>query len=321
MRNNLFILVTAILLFSCSSKKKQAELLEQSKPMWLKQRPINADYYYGIGITPKVGAVMLFEDKAKERALADISGQINSTIKAEAIFYQVEDKQGVKEYLQNRIKSTSSEYLEGYEYIDKWEDLSNTYAFYRLSKQKYNEVKIRRKKEAFKLAGDKYLTGMSLLNDGQHIAAIEHFALTIDALSGYLNESTMADVQGKQIDLVSEATKEINAIVQGLNFVANKASSDLQACYVVCDAQSKSVSNMPVQLKYSGAYLVNDKIKTDDTGKITLPKLSPANNEADNELIAQIDLVNLGRQITRNLYVRKIIEQQRANEVVVKIAK
>ena len=318
MRNSLFLLVMVILLCACSSKKKQAELLEQSRPMWLKQRPVNADYYYGIGITPKVGAVMLFEDKAKERALADISGQINSTIKAEAIFYQVEDKQGVKEYLQNRIKSTSSEYLEGYEYLDKWEDLSNTYAFYRLSKQKYNEVKIRRKNEAFKLAGDKYLAGLGLLNDGQHITAIEHFALAIDALSGYLNESTMADVQGKQIDLVSEATKEINAIVQGLNFVANIATSDLQTTYVVCDAQKKLVSNMPVQLKYSGAYLVNDKIKTDDTGKIKLPKLSPNNND-DNELIVQIDLVNLGRQVTRNLYIRKIIEQQKANEVVIRM--
>lgn len=320
MRNSLFLVVIPILFFSCSGKKKQAELLEQSKPMWLKQRPVNPDYYYGIGITPKVGAVMLFEDKAKERALADISGQINSTIKAEAIFYQVEDKQGVKEYLQNRIKSTSSEYLEGYEYIDKWEDLSNTYAFYRLSKQKHNEVKIRRKNEAFKLAGDKYLAGMSMLNDGRHIAAIEHFALAIDALSGYLNESTMTQLQGKQIDLVAESTKEINAIVQGLNFVANLSSSEVQTCYIVCDAQKKSVSNMPVQLKYSGAYLVNDKIKTDDTGKIMLPKLSPANNDVDNELIVQIDLVNLGRQVTRNLYVRKFIEQQSANEVVLKIA-
>lgn len=321
MRNSLFLVVMVILLCACSSKKKQAELLEQSKPMWLKQRPVNANYYYGIGITPKVGAAMLFEDKAKERALADISGQINATIKAEAILYQVEDKQGVTEYLQNRIKSTSSEYLEGYEYMDKWEDLSNTYAFYRLSKQTYNEVKVRRKKEAFSLAEDKYLAGMGMVNDGQHIAAIEHFALAIDALSGYLNESTMAQVQGKQIDLVSEATKEINAIVRGLNFVTNLESSDLQTYYVVCDAQKQSVSNMPVQLKYSGAYLVNDKIKTDDTGKITLPKLLPANNDTDNELIVQIDLVNLGRQVTRNLYVRKIIEQQSANEVVIKIIK
>lgn len=321
MRNSLYLLVIISLLFACSSQKKQAELLEQSKPIWLKQRPVNADYYYGIGIARKMGAAMLFEDKAKERALADISGQINSTIKAEAIFYQVEDKQGVKEYLQNRIKSTSSEYIEGYEYIDKWEDLSNTYAFYRLSKQKYQEVKTRRKNEAFKLASEKYLTGISMSNEGQHIPAIEHFALVIDALSGYLNGSTVTNVQGKQIDLVSESTKEINAIVQGLNFVSDVESTNPFGCFVVCDAQKKSVSNMPVQLKYSGGYLVNDKIKTDDTGRVILPKLSPTNNDADNALIVQIDLVNLGRQVTRNLYVRKIIEQQRANEVVVKIAK
>ncbi|WP_185957515.1 LPP20 family lipoprotein [Saccharicrinis carchari] len=320
MRNSLYLFVLLTLL-ACSSQKKQRELLEQSKPAWLKQRPVNSDYYYGIGIAPKVGAAMLFEDKAKEKALADISSQINSTIQAEAIFYQVEDKQGVKEYLQNRIKSTSAEYLEGYEYLDKWEDLSNTYAFYRLSKQKHKEVKIRRKNEALKMASDKYLMGISRLSNGQHVAAIEHFALVIDALSGYLNESTVADVQGKKIDLVSESTREINTIVRGLNFISDVETAGFETCYIVCDAQKKSVSNMPVQLKYSGAYLVNDRIKTDHRGKISLPHLSATNNTVDNALVVQIDLVSLGRQVTRNLYVRKIIEQQKASEVVVKITK
>ncbi len=316
MRNILLLSIIAAIICSCSSQKKQAELLEQSKPNWLKDRPVNSNYYFGIGITSKIGAPMLFEDKAKERALADISSQINSTIKAEAMFYQVEDKKGVHEYLQNRIKSTSSEYLEGYEYVEKWEDLSNVYAFYRLSKQKYQAVKTQRKNEAFKLASDKYLAGMLLIKQGAHINAIEHFALTIDALSGYLNESAVTNVQGKQVDLVSESTKEMNAIINGLKL---KSNSDLilpSNFFMVRDAQDNSVSNLPIRLKYSGGYLVNDKVKTNDQGKIKMPELPT--NTASQTLTIEIDLLNLSRQVTKNLYVRKIIEHQKAVSLILR---
>ena len=308
--------ITIVLLVACSSQKKQAELLEQSKPSWLKERPVNPSYFYGIGITPKVGAPLLYEDKAKERALADISSQINTTIKSEAIFHQVEDRQGVHEYLHNRIKSTSAEYLEGYEYVEKWEDLSNVYAFYQLSKQKYEEVKARRKAEAFKIAKEKYRGGLQLLEEGSHINAIVQFALAVDALSGYMNESTTAMVQGKQIDLVSASIYELNTIINHLELSAYSQSLMSSNYFQIKDEKGWSVVNCPVKLKYTGGYLVNDKVKSKENGVVAMPEL-PQSNSSSNNLTVTIDLVNLGRQVTKNLYVRKIIENQKAASVTV----
>ncbi len=310
------IILSVVLLFSCSTQKKQAELLELTKPSWLKERPVSSDYYYGIGITPKIGSPVLYTDKAKERALADISTQINSTIKSEAMFYQVEDRHGVHEYLQNRIKSVSSEYLEGYEYIEKWEDLSNVYAFYRLSKQKYQEVKERRRREAFKLATEKYLAGLNIIEKGLHISAIEHFGLAIDALSGYMNESTVTEINGKKVDLVSESTNKLNTIINELKIVADSEAMSPSNYFVVYDNQTRLVSNCPIQFKYSGGYLINDKVKSDANGKINMPDLPNSSNGSNPTLRVEIDLVNLGRQVSKNLYVRKVIEQQKAASIV-----
>ncbi len=312
------------LLISCSSVKKQAELLEQSKPEWLKERPVNAAYYYGIGIVAKVGAPALYEDKAKERALADIAGQINSTVKSEAILYQVEDKNGVRDYLQNRIKSISSEYLEGYEYVEKWEDLSNVYVYYRLSKQKFLNIKESRKKEAFKLASEKYLAGMQQITQGNHVGAIEHFAVVIDALSGYLNESTTIDVEGKQTDLVSESINEISAIFKKLQILSGDNSAiniDVKLkndVFVVYDPDKGGVFNMPVKFTFSGGYLVNDRVKSGEKGYVHLPEL-PERNTIPQTLKVEVDLENMARQVTKNLYVRKIIENQKAAVLIVKI--
>ncbi len=310
---SLFVLV----LSSCSTQKKQAELLEQSKPAWLKERPVNSNYYYGIGVTPKIGAPALFEDKAKERALADISGQINSTIKAEAIFYQVEDRQGVHEYLQNRIKSQSTQYLEGYEYVEKWEDLSNVYAFYRLSKQKYQEVKERRKREAFGLAAEKYQEAIRLKNEGKHIEAITHWANVIDAISGYLNASTTTDINGQSVDLVSASTKEMSNMLHLLEWQSHSRSLHPSNYFTLLDERGNKVANFPVRMKYSGGYLVNDKVKTDVQGKVDMPELNNQSNTTKQTLKVAVDLVQLGRQVTRNLYVRSIIEKQKAVSIIV----
>ncbi|MCW3785901.1 LPP20 family lipoprotein [Plebeiibacterium sediminum] len=317
------IIVVCLFFVACSSTKKQAELLEQSKPSWVKVRPIDKDYYYGIGIVPKVGSPMLYEDKAKERALADISGQINSTVKSEAVLYQVEDKNGVRDYLQNRIRSVSEGYLEGYEYVDKWEDLSNTYVYYKLSKQKYRALKAKRKAEALEVGKEKYLAAKELKQEGQIVPSIEHFATCIDVLSGYMNELTVVEINGKQVDLVSESSIEITQIIEKVNIVslANNSIStgDKKNGFLVSYEGVNPVVNMPVKLEYTGGYLVNDRLKSSDEGVVMMPELGGDNNSSTNKLSVKIDLVYLGRQVTRNLYVRKIIENQKAAEISIDV--
>ncbi len=317
------IVVVCLLFVACSSTKKQAELLEQTKPSWVKVRPVDKNYYYGIGIVPKVGSPMLYEDKAKERALADISGQINSTVKSEAVLYQVEDKNGVRDYLQNRIKSVSEGYLEGYEYVDKWEDLSNTYVYYKLSKQKYRELKAKRKAEALEVGKEKYLVAKKLKEEGQIVPSIEHFATCIDVLSGYMNELTVVNINGIEVDLVSESSVEITQIIEKVNIVTlanNRNSSGGQKNgFLVFYEDGNPVVNMPVKLEYTGGYLINDRLKSSDEGVVLMPKLDEVNNSSKDKLSVKIDLVYLGRQVTRNLFVRKIIENQKAAEVSVDV--
>ncbi len=318
MRSYIFIFVS-VLFVACSTTKKQAELLEQSKPYWLKERPVDNLYYHGIGIVPKVGAPMLYEDKAKERSLADISSQISSTIKSEAILYQVEDKNGVRDFLQNRIKSVSESFLEGYEYVDKWEDLSNTYVYYRLSKQVYNELKAKRKADALEVAKEKYLAAIELKINGDIVPSLENFAASIDVLSGYMNELTVVNIDGKQVDLVSVSSVMITQILEDISVRRNKNRfvSDCNDCIRIYYGKGMPVKNLPAKLEYTGGYLVNDRLKSDDKGFLSIPFLDKSGEPQ--KLLVKIDLVSLGRLVTKNLYVRKIIENQKAAEIIVEV--
>jgi len=324
----LLILSTGLVLSSCSSKKKQAELLEMSKPVWLKERPIHPNYWYGIGITPKVGGAMFFEEKAKERALADLSKQISTQISSESDFYKVEDTNGVREYIQSRIKATSSEFLEGYEYLDKWQDDKNYYAYYRLSKQEFYARKAQRKADAISNATLKFQQAQAKEALHEHRVAIDLYAACMDVLSGYMNEEAAATIDGEKTDLIAESKDRISKLIQSFDIKADNdqivslSGSPVKEGYLqfsVYDASAHGVSNVPVRFHYSGGYLMNELAKSSEKGHVASPAFKKSTTKTEEQLTAEIDLMNLGRQVTKNLYVRKIIEKQKPNKVEVKV--
>ncbi|MCU4176093.1 LPP20 family lipoprotein [Carboxylicivirga sp. N1Y90] len=320
------ILVSIVVLVSaCQSKKKEAELLELSKPAWLKERPKSPDYYYGIGITPKTGYAAHYEDKAKERALSDLSKQINTQIKSETSFYKMEDNHGVHEYIQSRIKATSSEFLEGYEYLDKWEDMNYMYAFYRLSKSEFYKRKELRKNEALELAYLKLKQAQKHDSEESIITALELYASSIDALSGYLNEEASIVDGGVKIDLFSEAKNGLVNIVQELELkcshteyeVVSDQNLEKGVFSYTTVRNNNNIANVPVSFTFSGGYLTSDKTNSDASGHCQSPSLKM--NGQNQTLVASIDLVSIARQTTKNLFVRQLIKNSRANTCTVRI--
>ncbi len=312
------IAIALLILTGCSSKKKEAELLELSKPEWLKNRPVSSAYFYGIGITPKVGGSLFYEDKAKERALADLSKQISTKITSEQSLYKMEDNSGVYEYMQSRIQARSDEFLEGYEYVDKWEDLNNYYAFYRLSKSEFYARKEQRKKDALELSLQKYQQAITAEEQADFILAMEQYAAAIDAISDYLNEQTSIETNGATIDLFEVNKDALCDLIHAISiqfqpqqitaFKQMKVNEGQATLAVQC--QQQSAHNLPVRFNYSGGFLVADKFKTDTNGTVKSPAFTFGDN-VEETLNANIDLKALGRQLTRNLLVRQIIEKQK----------
>jgi len=319
-------LILSIIVLSCSSKKKEAELLELTKPEWLKNRPVSSGYFYGIGTTPKVGNALYYEDKAKERALSDLAKQINTKINSEQNMYRMEDNNGVYEYIQSRVKATSNEFLEGYEYLDKWEDLNNYYTYYRLSKSKFYALKAQRKEEALQQSLLKLEQANDAKQKNEVIFALEQYAAAIDAISGYLNEETSVTTASGKLDLFEESKEGIANLIQQLSLSYDKAVIYAQpnakipngAASLLIHYNNHSPANIPIRFKYSGGFLVSDKFKSDTNGAINSPECTVGQSGKET-LTANIDLKNLGRQITRNLIVRQLIEKQKTATTVLTI--
>jgi hypothetical protein len=78
------------------------------------------------------------------------------------------------------------------------------------------------------------------------------------------------------------------------------------------------IDGIPVLFIYSGGYIINDKKITDVNGEVLTPAL-PYNNKPAEQLTAEIDYVNLSRLVSKNLFVRQLIEKQKKQNCLIEV--
>ncbi|MFW6095955.1 MAG: LPP20 family lipoprotein, partial [Bacteroidota bacterium] len=131
------ILGLLITIASCSSLNVSAG--NKKKPDWVKSRPVDNNYYIGIG------SANTYEDNytkvAKNNALTDLISEISVKLSSNSVLRQFEDESGFGEEFEAVTKMHIKDDLEDYEVVDSWEGEDKYWVFYRLSKEKYKRQK------------------------------------------------------------------------------------------------------------------------------------------------------------------------------------
>jgi hypothetical protein len=329
MIRNILVVVAAIgLMTACTSAKKKAELANP-KPAWIESRPLDSYSYTGIGIARKWGTTDNYKADARDKALADMAAQINSQISTSSVLYQVEDKQGVSEMLASNIRSSSKEFLEGYEMVDEWQDETNYYVFYKLSRSQFAELKEKRRQTAANLALTKYQAAQAQQNSNQTAGALLLYVQVLEALGNYLGESNISNIDGIDVDLASASLKNIKSLINGLHLKPvnpevtvspGQTISDDKLSFILSDLLNNPQPNIPVAFTFSGGYLRKDNSLSDAQGMVGTAIHQTGNGTSSHKLCAKVDVVNLIRQLTRDLLVRKLIDGTAGNSACISIA-
>jgi hypothetical protein len=287
------------------------------KPTWMDSRPVSSMYYYGIGSALKRGPADSYRNEAREKALSEMAGMINTQISSNVVMYKVEDRFGVREMLQNRIKTKSSEFLEGYEFMDQWEDETRYYNIYRLSKNTYEQNKVLRKKVATDGALLKYQQAINHLHGNNYVMAYSLFAQTLETVKEYLEEGVVVtSAQGYQIDLGGGSLSYLDEILQKFRIEADPQNlsitgeaPDENILFIITDSHKNPVGDIPVKFNYSGGYLVTDYGKSNSSGIIESPEFKAPMQSKREILSATIDVQTLARNATFDLDIRHMLEK------------
>lgn len=205
--NRIFTLFLLILI-ACSPKVQQSA---NTKPAWLSAKPSQPGYYTGIGHSNKIGTNNYVQE-AKKSALEDLVSEIKVNVQSSSVLSTFEDNTAFREQYEQIIKTTAADDIEEFEQAGAWEDGTNYWVYYRLSIQRYREIKEEQKRNAVILATDYLEKAQKADADGERLQALGFYFQGFRSIEKYLGEAIAVKVNGKDILLVNE----IYASIQGL---------------------------------------------------------------------------------------------------------
>ncbi|MCO5271471.1 MAG: LPP20 family lipoprotein [Cyclobacteriaceae bacterium] len=276
--------------------------MENPRPDWLGAKPMQDRYYIGIGHSVKDGTNNYIQS-AKNSALEDLISEIKVTVSSTSVLSQIDANKEFQERYEQIIKTTASDELQEYEQVDTWEDAQNYWVYYRLSKQRYKEIKDEQKRNAVTLALDFFTKAKQSERAGDDVQALGFYFKGFDAIEKYLGDPIRLEFEGKEILLTNEIYASIQHLLDRIQLMANppgimlnrRVASGTETVLVtaVYKGSTKPVTGLPLKASFEkGAGDVFPEYKTDASGqsKILISKIS--SKDLEQTVGVKVDLLN-----------------------------
>lgn len=323
----IFTLGIVLLAGACSPKVQQPV---NPKPDWLGSKPYSSSYYTGIGHSNKTGTNNYVQE-AKKSALNDLVSEIKVTVSSSSVLSTIEDSEGFREKYEQLIQTNAADEIEEFEQAGVYEDGTNYWVYYRLSKARYREIKEEQKRNAVTLATDFLKKARQAANDGDRVQALGYYFQGLRSVEKYLGEAIPVTVDGEEKLLVNELFASIQSLIDKFVIKVEPAEItlnrrlNLNTQPVVARVTYKDLpqvaSLVPLKASFAkGAGDVFPQYKTDENGlaKILITKIT--SREREQSVAVTLDLDAISGTSTSPVYnlISKLL-QPPVSQVVLRV--
>lgn len=309
------LLLVCVIIFGCSPVANKSSLksdLQKSRPAWLSAKPVQAGYYAGIGHGAKDGSNNYIQS-AKSSALEDLVSEIKVNISSTSMLSQIDVNREFQEKYEQIIQTTAADEIEEFEQVEAWEDDRNYWVYYRLSKQRYKEIKDQKKRNAVSLGLDFFTKARQADRNSEMVLALGFYYQGFRAIEKYLDEPIRLDFEGKEILLTNEIIASMQLLLDRIDLsldpreiMLNRrlAQSELSVTAAATDKSSKrTISDLPLIASFEkGSGDIFPNYKTDEYGrtKILLTKIS--SKDIEQTVAVQVDIMSFAGQGSSEIY-------------------
>jgi hypothetical protein len=239
----------------------------------------------GIGQAPKTGTNNYVQE-AKKSALEDMVSEIKVNVSSTSVLTQIDDNKEFRERYEQMIQTTAADEIEEFESVDSWEDDKNYWVYYRLSKQRYREIKEQQKRDAVTLALDYFTKAKQSEREANPTQALGFYYQGFRAVEKYLAEPITLTFEGKEMILTTEIYASIQKILDDIQLTANPSQITLnrrvtqgsQSVVVTATSKAsrKALADMPLKAAFdkgSGNVFPEYKTTAEGQAKILLTKI------------------------------------------------
>lgn len=294
------------------------EQVEAKKPKWVKDRPVDQNYYIGIGKANKESSENYLE-VAKNKALSDMISEISVNISSNSVLYQIEDKEGLRETYQERIKLATKDYIEGYEIVDSWESKEEYWVYYRLSKAEYKRRKQEILDRAINLSKDFYEKAKEAEKEFDIHNALIYYVKSFDAIKKHIGEDLSVFTLEGKIYLDNAIYQSIQGILSRIIitpgkeiFTIKSLSSEHEPVYVNVklntDQGPQILDNVPVLFSYAKHKLTGiEEVITDSKGVAECTKANMVPKGKNQIIKAKFNIDSYFKETTEDNILKNIV--------------
>ena len=301
------------------NKKAKAEP-EVVKPAWLSAKPAEDVYYIGIGHSVKDGTNNYIQS-AKKSALEDLISEIKVNISSSSALTSLDVNKEFTEKYEQIINTTAADELEEFEQVDSWEDDRNYWLYYRLSKQRYHEIKEQKKRDAVSLALDFFTKAKTSERAGQIVESLSFYFQGFRAIEKYLGEPIRIEFEGKEILLTNEIIASIQHQLDNITITNSPNALEINRrvamsgqpvmTRVTYKDSGKPVADLPLNAMFekgSGDVFPTYKSDAGGSAKILLTKITA--RDLEQSMAVRVDLLAFAGQDASDVY--KLVAQKLA---------
>ena len=308
---------------ACSPSATKSSLksdLQKVKPVWLAAKPVQPGYFVGIGHSAKDGSNNYIQS-AKSSALEDLVSEIKVNISSTSVLSQIDANKEFHESYEQIIQTTAVDEIEEFEQVEAWEDERNYWVYYRLSKQRYKEIKDQKKRNAVSLGLDFFTKAKQVGRNQEPVLALGFYYQGFRAVEKYLDEPIRLEFEGKEILLTNEIISSMQLLLDKIDLsldpneiVLNRrlAQNELSVIASAKDKGSKkAIIDLPLAAAFEkGSGDVFPTYKTDAAGhtKILLTKISA--RDVEQTVAVKVDMMSFAGQGSSDVYpliVKKMV--------------
>jgi len=276
-------------------------LMAKKKPDWVKERPIDNDYYIGIGFAQITKGSKDHIQFAKDDALKNLSSEIEITISSEIVSSVIETSGILEEELRAQIISTTQAQLEDFKLVDTWENKKEYWVYYRLARDTYKINRIKKIEKAKKLSLDLFLEARKSEENGGYTKALTFYLQALKPIEAYITEPLIIEYNEQELYLSNEIYFSLQNLISGIRIEpvisplfakigkALKQPVEFSAIYSEGD-QQYSIANLPLSFKFikgEGELLSTGRTNAKGIGKTTVSRI----NSPDKMQIIRTELV------------------------------
>lgn len=223
---NLLLSILTLSLFTagCSTSRIPGG---EKQPDWVTSRPIDNQFYMGIGKSSKTSSDNNYIQAAKEEALADMASEISVELSNHSILRQFEDNKGFSEEFESYTRTSTQKQLEGYTLVDQWESPDNYWVYYRLSKAEYQRQQRQKLENAKQRAKAFYEAALNHRKKGEVHQALVNLSQAFNAIQPYLDKDLSTFTLEGRIYLGNAIFSAFQELISHINIDANKESYQL----------------------------------------------------------------------------------------------